>query len=273
MTSASSSTAFNGFLAAYLQDREADCVRPLVEYLTRFPGDELRIAAEYVALQRTNEVTQLTPSGPGVAAVGSSSQRIDRYVILRELGRGGQGVVYLADDTRLRRKVALKVLTALGGASPELLKRFWREAEVTSMLDHPGICPVYDTGIENGLPYIAMRYVPGQTLAQMITGARGSGDQSRASVIHLPPPGATAGPRSERVGSVPQRGPSGWIEICRVLALVEAITHDPFGGLGKPEPLKYLGSGVWSRRIDQEHRLVYVVGSDRIDFLTARGHY
>ena len=59
----------------------------------------------------------------------------------------------------------------------------------------------------------------------------------------------------------------------RVLDLVEAVLRDPFGGIGKPEPLKYLGSGVWSRRVTQEHRLVHLVTGDRIDFLQARYHY
>lgn len=59
----------------------------------------------------------------------------------------------------------------------------------------------------------------------------------------------------------------------RVLKLVEAVLRDPFSGLGKPEPLKYLGVGVWSRRITQEHRLVYLVSQDRVDFLQARYHY
>ena len=69
-----------------------------------------------------------------------------------------------------------------------------------------------------------------------------------------------------------------WVETdrrtaLRVLNLVEAIMRDPFSGLGKPEPLKYLVEGAWSRRITQEHRLVYVVGQDQIDFLQARYHY
>ena len=59
----------------------------------------------------------------------------------------------------------------------------------------------------------------------------------------------------------------------RIFTLIEGIRRDPFGGIGKPEPLKYLGAGVWSRRITQEHRLVYVVGDDRIDFIQARYHY
>ena len=59
----------------------------------------------------------------------------------------------------------------------------------------------------------------------------------------------------------------------RALDLVEATLRDPFAGLGKPEPLKYLGPDVWSRRLTQEHRLVYRVGHERIDFLQARFHY
>jgi toxin YoeB len=59
----------------------------------------------------------------------------------------------------------------------------------------------------------------------------------------------------------------------RVLELVEAIRRDPFDGIGKPEPLRHLGSGIWSRRITQEHRLVYRVKDDRILFAQARYHY
>jgi toxin YoeB len=59
----------------------------------------------------------------------------------------------------------------------------------------------------------------------------------------------------------------------KVLELVEAIRRDPFEGLGKPEPLRHLGEGVWSRRITQEHRLVYKVAGDRLLFAQARYHY
>lgn len=59
----------------------------------------------------------------------------------------------------------------------------------------------------------------------------------------------------------------------RVLDLVEAVLRDPFRGIGKPEPLRHMESGVWSRRLTQEHRLVYRVTAERIDFLQARYHY
>jgi toxin YoeB len=69
-----------------------------------------------------------------------------------------------------------------------------------------------------------------------------------------------------------------WIETDRKSALrgfdlIEAVLRDPFDGIGKPEALKYLLAGCWSRRITQEHRLVYKVGERRIDFLQARYHY
>jgi len=69
-----------------------------------------------------------------------------------------------------------------------------------------------------------------------------------------------------------------WVETDRRVALraldiVEAVLRHPFEGIGKPEPLKYLAPGTWSRRLTQEHRIVYLVSNDRIDFLQARYHY
>jgi toxin YoeB len=69
-----------------------------------------------------------------------------------------------------------------------------------------------------------------------------------------------------------------WVETDRKLAkrafdLIEAILRDPFEGIGKPEPLKYLAPGAWSRRLTHEHRIVYLVRDNRIDFLQARYHY
>ena len=59
----------------------------------------------------------------------------------------------------------------------------------------------------------------------------------------------------------------------RAFDLIEAVLRNPFSGIGKPEPLKYLAPGTWSRRLTQEHRLVYLISDDRIDFLQARYHY
>jgi toxin YoeB len=69
-----------------------------------------------------------------------------------------------------------------------------------------------------------------------------------------------------------------WVETdrktaVRTLRIIQAILRDPFQGIGKPEPLKYLAPGTWSRRLTQEHRIVYLVRDTRIDFLQARYHY
>jgi toxin YoeB len=69
-----------------------------------------------------------------------------------------------------------------------------------------------------------------------------------------------------------------WVETdrkvaLRALDLIDAVMRDPFVGIGKPEPLKYLLAGSWSRRLTQEHRIVYLVSKERIDFLQARYHY
>jgi toxin YoeB len=69
-----------------------------------------------------------------------------------------------------------------------------------------------------------------------------------------------------------------WVETDRKIALraldlVEAVLRDPFTGIGKPEPLKYLAPGAWSRRLTEEHRIVYLVNNDQIVFLQARYHY
>ncbi len=69
-----------------------------------------------------------------------------------------------------------------------------------------------------------------------------------------------------------------WVDQDRKIALkafdlIEAVMREPFAGIGKPEPLKYLLAGAWSRRLTQEHRIVYLVSESRIDFLQARYHY
>lgn len=69
-----------------------------------------------------------------------------------------------------------------------------------------------------------------------------------------------------------------WVETdrrvaLRVFNLIEAVMRDPFSGIGKPEPLKHWAAGTWSRRVTQEHRLVYLVTDERIDFLQSRYHY
>ncbi len=108
------------------------------------------------------------------------------YRLLREIGRGGQGRVYLAQDARLGRKVALKVLPA-GFSSASALRRLRREAAALSRLDHPGICTVYEAAEFDGIHFIAMRYLEGETLARLIEQEAGEagGALSRTRMLRM----------------------------------------------------------------------------------------
>jgi formylglycine-generating enzyme required for sulfatase activity/predicted Ser/Thr protein kinase len=161
----SSERARNAFLQQVLRDQVAGTSRSLGEYQALFPGHEALVAERLATLEA---------GGDAAAAAGRLVERIGPYRILREIGRGGQGIVYLAEDTRLHRRVALKMLTGLGSLAQDSVARFLREAAVASRLDHTGIATVYDTGSEQGVPYIAMRYVEGETLATRIAESKGT---------------------------------------------------------------------------------------------------
>ncbi|MBN2490523.1 MAG: SUMF1/EgtB/PvdO family nonheme iron enzyme [Planctomycetes bacterium] len=121
------------------------------------------LEATALSTPATTMTTTTTTTGP---------ERVGPYDLLRELGRGGQAIVYLAEDRRLHRKVALKMLTGTGLQSPAMRLRLQREAEALSRLDHPGICNIHEIGEEKGIPYIAMRYVEGEALSAKIQAAR-----------------------------------------------------------------------------------------------------
>ena len=111
-----------------------------------------------------------SPSSHSDASLGATPVlfTVGPYRVLRELGRGGMGVVYLAEDPSLKRRVALKLLPREMSENPRASARFHREAETASRLDHPHLCGVLAYGEDAGRAWIAMKYVEGVTLAQRL---------------------------------------------------------------------------------------------------------
>ncbi|HET9185891.1 MAG TPA: protein kinase, partial [Solirubrobacterales bacterium] len=103
-----------------------------------------------------------------MAEVKEGSAFDGRYQVLRQIGSGGMADVWLAEDTHLQRLVALKILHRRFAQDREFVERFRREAEAAAGLQHPNIVAVYDRGEFEGAHYIAMRYVEGPTLKQLI---------------------------------------------------------------------------------------------------------
>jgi eukaryotic-like serine/threonine-protein kinase len=95
-------------------------------------------------------------------------EAFDRFEVLRILGKGGMGTVYLARDRRLDREVALKVLHIEDLATEDRLVRFMREARTAASIRHPNVATIYEVGESENVPFIVMEYCAGETLAQRI---------------------------------------------------------------------------------------------------------
>ena len=165
-------------LEHFIQRREGGEALDSKVFAAAYPELQPELGA---ALEGLLALERATTPAPG-SATGLPG-RIGPYRILREIGRGGMGVVLEAIEEPLGRQVALKVLP------PELLEsasaraRFDREAGLAARLDHPGIATVYGAGLAGIHPWIAMRFVKGETLARAITQARAGHE----SCVHLPP--------------------------------------------------------------------------------------
>lgn len=146
-------------------------------FLDRECSSQPDLRSEVESLLRSYEVAGSFMEWPAVAQAADSlagsdqkltpGQRVKHYEIVKLIGEGGMGEVYLAADTILGRRVALKVLPAFVSKDPDRLRRFTQEARTASRLSHPNVCVVHEIGeTDDGRPFIAMEYVEGLTLRQ-----------------------------------------------------------------------------------------------------------
>ncbi|HXE75020.1 MAG TPA: protein kinase [Candidatus Xenobia bacterium] len=99
-------------------------------------------------------------------------RKLGKYELKSELGKGGMSVVYLAEDPRIGRQVAIKLMAADIAGDPEMLKRFYREAQAAGQLRHPNTVTIYDVDEDQGVPYIAMEFLEGEDLSKIIAAKR-----------------------------------------------------------------------------------------------------
>jgi serine/threonine protein kinase len=122
---------------------------------------------------------------PRIAPDGDAPlpEQFGRYRIHKPLGQGGMGTVYLAQDTQLDRRVALKVPRFTAGDGPHVKERFFREARAAATIEHPNICPVYDVGEIAGTHYLAMAYIEGRSLADLLRGGKPMAERQAAALV------------------------------------------------------------------------------------------
>ncbi len=141
----------------------------LDKYITAHPqhADEIRDLFPALVM-----IEELAPSEDGSSSAPPATpaaplERVGDYRILREVGRGGMGIVYEAEQESLGRRVALKVLHLHAGQDPRLLTRFRRESRAAAQLHHTNIVPVFEVGQQNGVCYYAMQFIRGQALDEV----------------------------------------------------------------------------------------------------------
>ncbi len=173
-----SRACLESFLKAFWKDVEAGEVRSLAHYLAHFPECPDNIISEFCTLlaedhhRDSESETSADESSRKPTRLGTAGSRMAHFTLIREIGRGGQGYVFLARDEKLHRVVALKILHNVQAMDPRTRLRFVREAETASRLAHPGICTIHEFGEYEGMPYISMQYIDGTPLSRMIFAAQ-----------------------------------------------------------------------------------------------------
>ena len=146
------------------------------QWILEHPEHESRLRGLWPTIQAMSRLAGVEGRADGSAAEiqGSAGQehRLGEFRILREIGRGGMGVVYEAEQESLGRRVALKVLPFAAVLDSRQLARFKNEAHAAALLQHQSIVPVYSVGCERGVHYYAMQYVEGRSLVELIAQLR-----------------------------------------------------------------------------------------------------
>jgi len=135
------------------------------------------------AQDTSRQSAEFTPSPAGTATPLAEGQLFGRYRICTLLGEGGMGWVYRAYDTQLERDVALKIPRLDAGAEQAVGERFLREAKAAARIQHPNVCSIFDAGYVDGTHYITMALIPGESLAEWMTG-RTINPREAAEVVH-----------------------------------------------------------------------------------------
>ncbi len=155
----------------------------LSDYAARYPEQADRLGQLWPALQMManlshSAVVELR-RGDSASAIDLALAELGDYRLVRELGRGGMGIVYEAEQVSLGRRVALKVLPFTAALDPAQLRRFQTEAHAAAQLHHTNIVPVFSVGCERGVYYYAMQFISGRTLAQIISEQKRAESSSR----------------------------------------------------------------------------------------------
>ncbi len=181
-------------LAGEFAERYRRGERPaLTEYTTRYPelADQIReLFPALVVMEELGSVEGPRSGASGDTVAGKVPEQLGDYRLLREVGRGGMGVVYEAVQESLGRHVALKVLAASGRLSPTHLERFRREARAAARLHHTNIVPVHGVGEYEGVHYYAMQFIQGQGLDEVLKEVRRLRGPKDPPSAETPGPGA-----------------------------------------------------------------------------------
>jgi serine/threonine protein kinase/WD40 repeat protein len=203
MSSASSDRNPVDLLAEDFAARLRRGERPSVEeYAARHPelADDIRtLFPALLAMEQLKPMPQ-DLTGPYAGSGQAGPERLGDYRVLREVGRGGMGIVYEAEQLSLGRRVALKVMPNQALADPRRLERFRREARAAAKLHHTNIVPVFGTGEAEGVHYFAMQFITGQPLNQIVHELRRL--RSPAAAIPAPAPDVSAAAQSLLTGSI-----------------------------------------------------------------------